>query len=234
MSNRFMAYIANLIQELDNTQQENIDRASDMIVETLTNNGIIQAFGSGHSYGSALELVERAGGLFAAKLIKDPALGIYETVEGVGNIIMRKVEILPEDVVVIISYSGRNPLGIEIALNAKEKGAKIIAVTCLSASKKLKSRHSSGKLLYELADCCLDMMGVDGDAAIEVSPLPAKICPASSISAAALIQSTVLVSVEKMIAKGIVPDIRISANLDHGMERSLEIQKKYAHRIFRI
>jgi len=229
-----MAHIANLIQELDATQQGNIDQASDIIAESLAKGGIIQAFGSGHSYGSAMELVERAGGLFAAKMIKDPALGIYEQIEGIGNVIMRKVEILPEDVVVIISYSGRNPLGIEIALAAKAAGAKVIAVTCLSASKKLTSRHSSGKLLYQLADCCLDMMGVDGDATMEVEPLPAKICPASSIAAAALIQSTVLTTVEKMIAQGIVPDVRISANLDNGLERSLELQKKYAHRIFRI
>ena len=234
MNNRFLAHIAKLIQELDDKQQENIDKASDLLVECLSGNGIIQAFGSGHSYGSAMEIVERAGGLFAAKMIKDPSLGVYETVEGVGNIIMRKVDVRPEDVVVIISYSGRNPLGLEIADAVKKKGAKIIAVTCLSASKKLTSRHSSGKLLYEYADAILDMMGVDGDATMEVEPLPAKICPASSIAAAALIQATILTTVEKMIAKGIVPDIRISANLDGGMERSLKLQKKYEERIFRI
>jgi len=234
MNNRFLAHIANLINELDEHQQDNIDKASNLMADCLMNNGIIQAFGSGHSYGAAIEIVERAGGLFATKLIKDPALGVYESVEGVGKILMRKVDVRPEDVVVIISYSGRNPVSIEVAEIVKEKGAKIIAVTSLNASKNLKSRHSSGKLLYELADSVLDMMGVDGDAAMKVEPLPAKICPASSVAAAALIQATILSTVEKMIAKGSVPDIRISANLDGGIERSIAMQGKYAERIHRI
>ena len=234
MHNRFLAHAVNLLREIDEKQRESIDKASDLMVDTLTKGGIIQAFGAGHSYAGALELVERAGGLFAVKMIKDPSLGIYETVEGVGNILMRKVEILPEDVVVIISYSGRNPLCIEIAEAAKKNNAKVIAITSLSASKKLTSRHSSGKLLYQLADAVLDLMGVDGDAAIEVEQLSEKICPASSVAAAAIIQATVLTTVEKMIAKGKAPEVRISANLDHGLARSLELQKKYAHRIFRI
>lgn len=234
MHNRFLEYAVKLIQDIDSTQQDNIDKASDLIVHSLKNQGIIQAFGSGHSYAAAIELVERAGGLFAAKLIKDPALGMYETVEGVGNVLMRKVEIKPEDVVVIASYSGRNPLCIEVAQAAKKNHAKLIAITALDVSKKLVSRHSSGKLLYELADVVLDMRGEYGDAAIQVDPLPAKICPASSIAAASLIQATLLRTVEKLVEQGITPDIRISANTDPGTVHNLELQKKYAHRIFRI
>lgn len=234
MHNRFLEYAVKLIQDIDSTQQGNIEKASDLIVNSLTNGGIIQAFGSGHSYAAAIELVERAGGLFAAKLIKDPALGMYETVEGVGNVLMRKVEIKPEDVVVITSFSGRNPLCIEVAQAVKRNNAKLIAITALDVSKKLVSRHSSGKLLYEFADVVLDMRGEYGDAAIKVEPLTAKICPASSIAAASLIQATLLRTVEKLVQQGITPDIRISANTDSGTAHNLELNKKYAHRIFRI
>lgn len=234
VENRYLKHIVNLIQNIDAHQGEHIDKASDLMAECLAGTGIIQAFGSGHSYGSAMEIVERAGGLIRAKMIKDPSLGIYETIEGVGSILMRKVDIRPEDVVIIISYSGRNPMVIEIAEVIKQKGAKIIAITSLSSSKNLKSRHSNGKMLYDYADVILDMMGVDGDAAMEVDALPAKVCPASSIAAAALIQATVLNTMEKLIKKGIEPEIRVSANLDGGLERSMKIQKKYEGRIFRI
>ena len=234
MHSRYLEFVHDLIEKIDTHQQENIAKASDLFVDSLKKGGIIQAYGSGHSYAAALELVERAGGLFASKMIKDPALGIYEKVEGVGKVLMTKVQILPEDVVVIISYSGRNPLSIEIAEAAKNSGAKILVVTSLESSKKLVSRHSSGKLLYEYADVILDMMGVEGDAAMEVDSLPARICPSSSIAAAALIQATVLETVEKLIKQGIVPDVRISANLDSGTEHNVEVVKKYADRVFRI
>lgn len=233
MSQYFDVVIEQL-KRIDEAQNENIDKAAELISQSLISGGILQAFGSGHSYAGAIEIVERAGGLFATKLIKDPSLGIYETVEGVGEILMRKVEICPEDVVMIISFSGRNPLGIEVAQAVKRQGAKLIAVTSLEESKKLKSRHSSGLRLFELADVTLDCMGVEGDAAINIEPLPNKICATSSIANAALIQATILSTVEKLIQKGVKPDIRISANLDHGTIHNLELQKKYAHRIFRI
>lgn len=112
--------------------------------------------------------------------------------------------------------------------------AATIAITALDVSKKLVSRHSSGKLLYEFADVVLDMRGEYGDAAIQVESLTAKICPTSTIAAASLIQATLLRTVEKLVQKGITPDIRISANTDPGTAHNLELNKKYAHRIFRI
>lgn len=234
MNNLFLEKAVSLIEELDRCQQGGIDAASELFVECLLQGGIIQAFGSGHSYAAAIEMVERAGGLFASKVIRDPALGIYESVEGVGSILMRKVEIRPEDVVVIISHSGRNPLGIEVAMAAKERGAKLLAITSVEASRKLTSRHSSGKLLYELADAILDTMVGDGDAAIHLDALPENICPISSVAAACLIQATMLRTTEKLISRGYQPDIRVSANLDGGTEHNLALQERYAHRIYRI
>jgi len=235
MNSRFLEQIVDLIKRIDEQQYVNIKKAADLIVDTFENDGIVQTFGSGHSYAAAIELVERAGGFVATKLIKDPAMGVYETLEGVGEIMMRKVDIRPEDVVIVISYSGRNPQVVEIAKAIKQRGAKIIAVTSLDASKGMDSRHSKGGKLHELADVCLDMMGGHGDASIQVDPLPEKVCPMSSVAAASLIQATLLEVVEKMVAKGIMPDIRISANIDGGgLARSLELSKKYAHRIYRI
>jgi len=235
MNSYYLERIVDLVKKLDDKQYDNINKAADLIVEAFNNDGIVQAFGSGHSYAAAIELVERAGGFVATKMIKDPAQGIYETLEGVGEIMMRKVDVRPEDVVIIISYSGRNPQVVEVAQAVKDRGAKIIAVTSLDVSKNMGSRHSNNKKLYEFADVCLDMMGHHGDASIQVGSLPEKVCPMSSIAATSLIQATLLEVVEKMVAKGIMPDIRISANVDgNGLARSLELSKKYEHRIYRM
>lgn len=233
MNHRYLEYAVEQLKEIDRTQQENMDKASDLMMDSLLKGGIIQTFGSGHSFGLAREVAGRAGGLVAAKVIYEPAMGIYESVEGVGTILMQKVEVLPEDTVMIISTSGRNPLSIEIAGIAKEKGAKVIIVTSMPASINLKSRHSSGKLLYEYADAILDTRVPEGDATMEVDQIPVKVCPISTVAGAALIQATVLMTIEKMADRGTAPDIRMSANLDGGKERSLKLQEKYAHRIFR-
>ena len=226
-----------LLKKLDEYQYDNVKKAAELIADAFEKGGILQAFGSGHSHAGALEIVERAGGFAATKMIQEPVKGgALERIEGVGTAIMSRVEVKPEDVVVIISYSGRNPLVVEVAQVAKERGARIIAITCLEISKNLTSRHSSGKMLYDFADVILDVMGVPGDTTIKVAEEIPPICPMSSIAAAALIQATLLETVKIMHAKGVVPDLRISANTDDGanVARSLELSKKYAHRVFRI
>lgn len=234
MKDRYFKFIVDMLTKTEEDQSENIKKASELIANSIMNGGIVQSFGSGHSYAAAIEVANRAGGLLAAKLIRDPAMGMYESLEGTGNILLRKVEILPEDCVIIISNSGRNPLTIEMAIKIKNIGAKLIVVTSLAASKNLKSRHSSGKLLYEFADVILDNHSVDGDAAIEVKGLDVKVCGTSSIGSAALLQATILSSIELMIARGYIPPVRLSANVDGGTERSLELEKtekKYLQRV---
>lgn len=135
MENRVFDYVEALLREVRDTEQEQIEQAASMVADSIMNGGILQAFGAGHSNAGALELTHRAGGFIPSKNIKEPAGGAYESIEGVGTNFMKKVDVRPEDVVVVISNSGRNPLPLEIAMGCKKKGAKIIAVTALEASR---------------------------------------------------------------------------------------------------
>ncbi len=142
--------------KLEETQAENIHAAALLISESIQKGGILQAFGSGHSYAGAIEVCGRAGGLIPSKVIRDRAEGMYESVEGVAPFLMRCVDIQPNDIFILISNSGRNPMTIEMADHIKKKGNKLIVVTALEVSSSSTSRHSSGKLLYEFADVVLD------------------------------------------------------------------------------
>ena len=235
MNSRYIEEITKLLAVLDECEYENIKKAGELVADSIMNDGIMITFGSGHSLVGAKEIVSRAGGLFSAKIIKDPSEGFFEKLEGSGYALTQKVEIRPEDVLILISNSGRNPTSIEIAMKARSIGAKVIVVTALESSKHLKSRHNSGNMLYELADVILDLHSVDGDAALEVEGLNEKICGTSTVATVALLQSMVLHAVEVMISKGYTPPVRISANVDYASSnRSLEIEKKYAHRIYRM
>lgn len=234
MRNEFFTVVEDLLKTIEETQMGNVDKAAELIANSIMNGGILQAFGSGHSHAAAIEITGRAGGLIPAKCIKEPAGGAYEAVEGVGKLFMKKVEIRPEDTVVMISNSGRNPLPIEMAMRIKEVGAKLIVVTSLESSKELTSRHSSGKMLYEFADVILDNCVMKGDASIEVPGLPVKICGTSSVAAAMLLQSTILEAVKKMIALGHVPPVYMSANVDGGNEFNDKLLVEYANRLNRM
>ena len=147
---------------------------------------------------------------------------------------MKKVDIRPNDIVFVISNSGRNPLPIEVALAAKAKGAKVVAVTSLEASKKLKSKHSSGKNLYEVVDYILDNRVPEGDSCVEVPGMDVKVCGMSSISTAVVLEAVVLRAVELLLERGIVPPIYKSQNIDGGREYNEAIEKDYIERLYRV
>ena len=114
--------VKGLIDDVKNTQEAAIEAAAQACAKAIEAGGILQAFGSGHSEAGAMEVAHRAGGFIPTKKIIEPARGAYEGIEGVGTSFMKKVDVRENDVVFVISNSGRNPLPIEIALGAKAKG----------------------------------------------------------------------------------------------------------------
>lgn len=220
------------MEKLKNTQGGNIHNAALLISESIRSGGILQAFGSGHSYAGAIEVCGRAGGLIPSKIIRDHSDGIFESVEGNAYYLMRQVDVRPEDVFIIISNSGRNPLSIEIAEYVKKKGCKVIVVTALDISKASASRHSSGKLLYEFADVVLDNQSEFGDAALEIEGFDTKVCGTSSFSTCLLLQQTIYEAIRDMVEKGYEPPVFKSANVDGGREFNQILEEKYADRIW--
>ena len=234
MRNEYFKVIEELLKEVEATQSGNITIAGEMIAQSIMDGGILQAFGSGHSFAAAIEITNRAGGLIPAKAIKEPAGGMYETIEGVGNLFLKRSDIRKEDIVVLISNSGRNPLPIEIALKCREIGAKIIVVTSLESSKELSSKHSCGKNLWELGDVVLDNRVMKGDSTIEVPGLPVRVCGTSSVSAAVMLNAAVLEAIQIMLSKGYVPPVYMSQNVDGGAEFNERLTAKYADRLNRL
>ena len=223
---KYFEVIKGLIPQIEQ-EQENMKKAGHIFAETIINGGIIQAFGSGHSYAGAIEIAGRAGGLLPVKAIYEETFGRYERIEGVGSEFAKYWDLRENDCIVIISNSGRNPFIIELALFAKSKNVPLIAVTSLEVSKKTPSRHSSGKRLFELADVVLDNHSIEGDAAVQIEGLRTKVGGTSSIAAALLLNQTVVFAIEEMIARGFEPPVLLSANIDGGPEYNEKLMEKY-------
>ena len=231
----YKAYIDNIKSQLADlriSQKQPIEQAARLVANSIMAGGIIQTFGSGHSNIGSTEIVVRAGGLIPTKEIVFPKSGWFETTEGLGTTLMEHVDVRPEDIFVVVSYSGINPLPIEVALAAKKKGNPVVVITSLENSKKLLPKHSSGKHLYELGDVVLDLKGPYGDAVIEVEGLDTKVCATSTVTTAVLVNSMILQALEYMVEEGFEPPVFLSSNLDGAKEYNDALQKKYADRIW--
>lgn len=221
-----------VMEKLENTQQENIRKAAELISGAIRKGGILQAYGSGHSYAGAIEVCGRAGGLIPSKVIGETQYGEFESVEGNAYFVMRKVDIQPNDIFILISNSGRNPMTIEMADYIKKKGNPLIVVTALDISRSSASRHSSGKLLYEFADVVLDNQSQFGDAALAVDGLDTKVCGTSSFATCLLLQQTMYEAIRNMVENGYEPPVFKSANIDGGREYNQVLEEKYGARIW--
>lgn len=197
--------------------------------------GMIFPFGTGHSHLLALEMFYRAGGMVRVNpilseefMLHKSATGssAYERAEGNAEPLLEKYRVGQNDVVLVFSNSGINPLTIEMALGAKERGALSIALTNLNHSRPLQSRHHSGLKLYEISDIVLDNFGELGDACVQVAS-GIKIGPTSTIAGAAILHTITAMMVEMAEQEGYDLEMYTSGNVPNGHERNLALIEKY-------
>lgn len=216
-----------LLSSVRSTQADAIAAAGAIVGETIRDGGIVHTFGSGHSAAIAYEAHGRAGGLAAVSAIIDPLRGLAERVEGYGKALMGPVLLGKHDSMIVISNSGRNALPIEVAMIARENGLKVIAITSLAHSTSVTSRHSSGKMLFELADVVIDNRGEPGDAAVDIEGFDIPIGPTSTITGAYIMNEITASAVRWMLANGVEPPVFKSANLDGSKEHNETLRSRY-------
>ena len=149
-----------------------------------------------------------------------------------GKVIVDNQPLGAGDVIIVHSVSGRNTVTVDVAMRAREKGAYVIALTSMETTQGLKSRHPSGKNLYEVADLVLDNCGCMGDGSLNVPGVMEKVGPTSTAVGAAMLNAMVAQAVEMITAAGGVAPVFVSANLEGGDEHNKKMLAQYKDHIF--
>ena len=174
------------LHRIRNEQRGALVQAAEWVSEALLSERFIYVFGSGHSHALGEEMFYRAGGLARAVAILDEKLMVHESasestswerIEGYAVSILSRYPLGQGDVLIVVSNSGRNPVPIEMAILAAERGARVLAITSLDYSGSVTSRHSSGKKLTDVAHLVINNYRAAGDACVTVDGLASKVGP---------------------------------------------------------
>ncbi|MED3962663.1 SIS domain-containing protein [Niallia taxi] len=228
------------IELVRKNEMKQMKEAANRIAVAIQNEGIIQLFGCGHSHILTEEVCYRAGGLVPINPILYGPLMLHEGAlrsselerqNGLAEKFMSEQDIRQEDVMVVISTSGRNPVPVDVAQIAKDKGAFVIGITSMEYSKSQPSRHISGKHLYNSVDLVIDNFATKGDAALTYNKVNVPFGPTSTVVGAVIINAILAESVKILADKGIEPPVFLSGNMDGADEHNSKLVEKYKKRI---
>lgn len=217
--------VTNQLKQQFEEESDGIEQAAKWCADTISKGRLIHVFGCGHSQMFAMEVFYRAGGLVPVDAILIPHMALFpkaklstlqERVEGFSDKVLRLRDAKSDDVMIITSISGRNAGVVDMALEAKRMGMKVVALTSKQFSEGVSSRHSSGLNLKDVSDCVIDIKCVLGDACLSIEGLEAKFCGTSTILGMFVMQSIMARTVELCIEKGVEPPLYVSSNLDKG------------------
>jgi uncharacterized phosphosugar-binding protein len=243
LAGQFFDAAIDLLQRVRDEEADSIAAAGTLLADTVADGGRLFAFGAGHSSLAAQDVVYRAGGLALMNLLAVPgAVGVdvvpatlgsaLERVDGLATAVLDSSPLRAGDVLVIVSLSGRNALPVEMAMNARALGVRVIGVTSVAYATETKSRHSSGTFLKDHCDVVLDSKIAVGDAELTLDSVPAPFAPASTVVTAALLQAVVATAAGALADRGIEPPLLRSGNVDGGHEWNGRVMEQYRDRIF--
>ena len=238
-----------VMDRIEQSQMENIQSAAEQMANSIQAGRWVHTFGCGHSTLPVEEMYPRIGGFvgfhpiielplsFFTHIVGD--MGVHqfvflERVEGYGDQIMKGYNFEPIDTMWIFSHTGINNVNIDVALRSKEIGMRVVVFGSASEAVGKKSRHSSGKTIFEIADIVVDTCVPIEDATTSIKDHQDKVGPVSTMAFISAVWMTITTVAEILADRGVKLHIHPSHNVPGdttAKERLNEALAEYKRRI---
>ncbi|ANU12042.1 hypothetical protein A1A1_03002 [Planococcus antarcticus DSM 14505] len=240
MLSSYFKQVQERLELVEKNEKQALLGAAKKVAATIQAGGIIQLFGCGHSHILTEEVFYRAGGLVPIKPIFVEPLMLHkgavqssqrERQNDYAASFLKEQDFRADDVVFVISTSGRNPVPVDVALTAREKGAFVIGITSLEYSNSQPSRHKTGKHLFNSVDLVIDNHSVSGDAILAYASVDVPFGPTSTVVGATILNAIFAEAIKEMADAGFAPPIFLSGNIDGADTHNSMLIDKYSNRI---
>jgi uncharacterized phosphosugar-binding protein len=218
--------IQGILSEIQTKEMKNIRAAAKLMAAAIRKKGRVYMFGSGHSVIPVLDIFPRYGSYVGFFPLYDPRLmwsnvigpgGARELLwlerqEGYARVFLQSYPLEKRDVMLVFSHGGLNAAPIEMALEARARGLKVVTVSSHANVKIGKRSHSSGKILSEAADVAIDNHVPPEDALVDVGQIE-RVAAGSTVAAVAIAMSLVAETASALARTGKVPPTFVSPNV---------------------
>jgi uncharacterized phosphosugar-binding protein len=229
------------INRVKEEQAGNINAAAKLMADAIANDKLISVYGGGgHTTLVMGEMFFRAGGFSNINPIMETGLSVFnqalkylelERCVNYGRSIMKYYDLKKDDLLIIFHNIGINAATIDAALEANERGVRIIAVSSSCWQNEMPPehfiRHPSRKNLFDIADVCIDDYNPVGDAIVNVPGFATPIAPVSNLVDFAIAHLLEIETVRICVERGITPPVWNSANAPGGDQKNAAYLKKY-------
>jgi len=234
-SELFLSKVSEIANRIKNEECWNIEKAANLLAQSVQKGGLIHVFGTGHSHIFAEEAFFRAGGLACINPMLEPSLmlhtgavksSILEDRSGIAEVILEHFGPKPPDSLVLFSNSGVNFVPVEMAMLAKKRGISVIGVGSKRYIEYLKKERNRESIM-EYCDVFIDNKGEIGDACVELGGSMQRIGPTSTIAGALILHLLVIETALRLAEEGFPPPIFVSGNLPGGKEANRKLIEQY-------
>jgi uncharacterized phosphosugar-binding protein len=238
-----------VMDRIEATQMENVRRAAELMAASIAAGRWVHTFGCGHATIPVEEMYPRIGGFVGFHPIIELPLSFFthivgemgvrqfvflEGVEGYGRKIMDSYTFDPRDTMWIFSHTGINAVNIDVALRALELGMKVVVCGSSQGAEARKSRHSSGKTLFDVADVVVDNCAELTDASVPIKDHRDPIAPVSTVAFVTVVWMIIATVAEILVDQGVKLYIHPSHNQPGDTtahERLDEALREYKRRV---
>lgn len=228
LAKKWLEETRKIMDKIEETQIENIKNAAEAMADTIGAGRWVHTFGCGHATLPIEEMYPRIGGFVGFHPMIELPLTFFtnivggmsvhqfvflERVEGYGVEIMKGYNFDEKDCMWIFSHTGINAVNIDVALEAKKRGMKVIVYGSAKEAEGKQTRHSCGKTIFDLADIIVDTCVPIQDACVPLKNHFDKIGPVSTMAFVTAVWMTVTTVAEILAERGVKLYIHPSHNI---------------------
>lgn len=226
-------------------ERDALDAAAEKLAAHIAADRLVHVYGpGGHSNLATQEVFFRAGGLMHISPILDEGTLLnngalrsmaMERTPGYGKVVITDHQLGADDLLVLVNAYGINAALIDAALEAKRRGVFLIGISSRQhaegSAPDHPARHPTKHNLHELVDIAIDSKVPIGDALLSIDGLGEKIAAVSTFANAFALNSLVIRTVEKLLARGVTPPVWRSGNAPGGDAANARFLADFRNRV---